>query len=304
MKTRGVIPGVNAAATTDLPVLLPAADRVAHESARHRREGAWRLELKAWHGFVLLAVFLLSLGVAEAQVERPDDRSPLATLIRWIPFLLWQNGNGFVLNLIISFSAMAIGTVAGAALGLGQISIFKPVRIVCWSLTQFFRNSPWLVLLFCIMLLLPFEIEIGDHVYKIPDWIKAVIGFSLPIMANLSEVVRGAVQSIPTGQWESSEALAFTRMQQLWMIVLPQCFKRMIPPWMNWYAILTMATPLCSIMGVEESVNLAQQAMTAEDSRPELLAPFYSFLMVVFFIYCYPIARWTIYLERKYTVNI
>ncbi|MDX1513233.1 MAG: amino acid ABC transporter permease, partial [Gammaproteobacteria bacterium] len=296
--------GVNAAATTDLPVLLPAADRVAHESARHRREGAWRLELKAWHGFVLLAVFLLSLGVAEAQVERPDDRSPLATLIRWIPFLLWQNGNGFVLNLIISFSAMAIGTVAGAALGLGQISIFKPVRIVCWSLTQFFRNSPWLVLLFCIMLLLPFEIEIGDHVYKIPDWIKAVIGFSLPIMANLSEVVRGAVQSIPTGQWESSEALAFTRMQQLWMIVLPQCFKRMIPPWMNWYAILTMATPLCSIMGVEESVNLAQQAMTAEDSRPELLAPFYSFLMVVFFIYCYPIARWTIYLERKYTVNI
>ncbi|HEX9585716.1 MAG TPA: amino acid ABC transporter permease, partial [Gammaproteobacteria bacterium] len=159
-------------------------------------------------------------------------------------------------------------------------------------------------LLFCIMLLLPFEIKIGGTVYNIPDWMKAVIGFSLPIMANLSEVVRGAVLSIPTGQWESSEALAFSRMQQLWMIVLPQCFKRMIPPWMNWYAILTMATPLCSIMGVEESVNLAQQAMTAEDSRPELLVPFYSFLMVVFFMYCYPIARWTIYLERKYAVNI
>jgi polar amino acid transport system permease protein len=44
--------------------------------------------------------------------------------------------------------------------------------------------------------------------------------------------------------------------------------------------------------------------MTAEDSRPELLVPFYSFLMVVFFMYCYPIARWTIYLERKYAVNI
>ena len=90
----------------------------------------------------------------------------------------------------------------------------------------------------------------------------------------------------------------------MWMIILPQCFKRMIPPWMNWYAILTMATPLCSIMGVEESVNLAQQAMTAEDSRPELLAPFYIFLLVIFFCYCYPIARWTIRLERRYAVKI
>jgi len=299
-----VIPGVDAAAATDLPVLLPVAERLSRETGRQRREGVWRLELRAWHGFVLFAIFLISLGVAEAQVETPGDRSPFATLVRWIPFLLWQNGNGFVLNLIISFLAMAIGTVAGAVLGLGQISIFKPVRMICWSVTQLFRNSPWLVLLFCIMLLLPFEIKIGDTVYNIPDWMKAVIGFSLPIMANLSEVVRGAVLSIPTGQWESSEALAFSRMQQLWMIVLPQCFKRMIPPWMNWYAILTMATPLCSIMGVEESVNLAQQAMTAEDSRPELLVPFYSFLMVVFFMYCYPIARWTIYLERKYAVNI
>ena len=303
MTSRRLIPGINAAATTDLPILLPAAERLTRMTQREKREGTWRLELKAWHGFVLFAIFLLSLGVAEAQVETHQDRSPFGTLVRWIPFLLWQNGNGFVLNLAISFCAMAIGTVAGAALGLGQISIFKPVRIVCWSVTQFFRNSPWLVLLFCIMLLLPFEIQFGDTIIKIPDWMKAVIGFSLPIMANLSEVVRGAVQSIPTGQWESSEALAFTRMQQLWMIVLPQCFKRMIPPWMNWYAILTMATPLCSIMGVEESVNLAQQAMAAEDGRPELLAPFYTFLMVVFFMYCYPIARFTIYLESKYTVN-
>ncbi|MEE9158183.1 MAG: amino acid ABC transporter permease, partial [Gammaproteobacteria bacterium] len=86
--------------------------------------------------------------------------------------------------------------------------------------------------------------------------------------------------------------------------ILPQCFKRMIPPWMNWYAILTMATPLCSIMGVEESVRLAQDAMTAEDSRTELLGPFYVFLLIVFFIYCYPIARLTIALEKKYAVKI
>ena len=304
MKSRAAIPGVTAPSCTDLPVLFPEATRLSEDTRRARSEGTWRLELKAWHGFVLFSIFLLAIGAAEAQAQGDPDRSPIATLIRWMPVILWANGNGFVLNLIISFFAMAIGTVAGAALGLGQISIYKPVRMFCWSVTQFFRNSPWLVLLFCIMLLFPFEVRIFGEIYSIPAWLKATIGFSLPVMANLSEVVRGAVQSIDTGQWESSEALAFTRMQQLWMIILPQCFKRMIPPWMNWYAILTMATPLCSIMGVEESVNLAQQAMSAEDSRPELLAPFYTFLMVVFFLYCYPIARWTIYLERKYTVKI
>jgi polar amino acid transport system permease protein len=304
VSTRAAIPGVNAPTATDLPVMAPAAAGLCQAAGRDRREGGWRFRLEAWHGFVLLAIFLLAIGAAEAQPGSDPDRSPIATLIRWIPVVLWANGNGFVLNLVISFLAMAIGTVAGAALGLGQISIYKPVRMVCWSVTQFFRNSPWLVLLFCIMLLFPFEARFFGEIYSIPAWVKATIGFSLPVMANLSEVVRGAVQSIDTGQWESSEALAFTRMQQLWMIILPQCFKRMIPPWMNWYAILTMATPLCSIMGVEEAVNLSQQAMAAEDSRPELLAPFYTFLMLVFFIYCYPIARWTIYLERKYTVKI
>jgi len=282
-------------------VLAPAAGRIARSGARERAEGTWRVELRAWHGLALLAFFLLAVGVAEAQTEEPDQ-GPIATLLRWIPVLLWVDGKGFVLNLVISFLAMAIGTATGAALGLAQVSLVAWVRRVAWFLTQLFRNSPWLVLLFCIMLLFPFEIVIGDTIIPIPGWIKATIGFSLPVMANLSEVVRGAVQSIPTGQWESAESLAFTRRQTMWMIILPQCFKRMIPPWMNWYAILTMATPLCSIMGVEESVNLAQQAMTAEDSRPELLAPFYTFLLVVFFLYCYPIARWTIRLERKYSV--
>ena len=303
-KRRRAIPGLNSVAVTDLPVLLSSGERLAHRAQTERVEGIWRVKLKAWHGLLLIALFVLVAGIVEAQSQSDPDKGVFATLWRWMPVLLWKNGNGFILNLIISFFAMAIGTVAGAALGLAQVSLLAPVRSSSWFVTQFFRNSPWLVLLFCIMLLLPFEIQIGNIVIEIPGWLKATIGFSLPVMANLSEVVRGAVQSIPTGQWESAESLAFTRRQTMWMIILPQCFKRMIPPWMNWYAILTMATPLCSIMGVEESVNLAQQAMTAEDSRTELLAPFYLFLLVVFFAYCYPIARYTVYLERKFTVKV
>jgi polar amino acid transport system permease protein len=290
---------------SDLPVLLPSASRLLNDAKKPGCEGIFRLELKLWHGAVLLLVLGIVLGVAEAADDTKD--SVWVVLVRWMPFILWgQEGHwqGFALNIIISFFAMLLGTVAGAALGLMQISLLLPVRKGSWLVTQFFRNSPWLVLLFTIMLMLPFEIQIGDLIIPIPDWVKAVIGFSLPVMANISEVVRGAVISLPSGQWESAESLAFTRFQTMWMIILPQCVKRMIPPWMNWYAILAMATPLCSIMGVEESVTFTQQAMAAEGGRPELLTPFYVFLLVVFFIYIYPIARWTVRLERKYAVKI
>jgi polar amino acid transport system permease protein len=224
-----------------------------------------------------------------------------ATLWRWLPFVV---GSGFVMNLLISFFTMLFGTVAGVFLGLGQISVVAPVRKFSWFITQLFRNSPWLVLLFIVMLTFPFEIEIGEHIISIPDWMKAVFGLSFPIMANISEVVRGAVQSVPTGQWEASESLAFSRVQTIWQIILPQCFKRMIPPWMNWYAILTMATPLVSLLGVEEIVTLSRQAMEAEDNHPELLIPFFGFALLIFFAYCYPIARWTLKLEERYSVKL
>jgi polar amino acid transport system permease protein len=90
----------------------------------------------------------------------------------------------------------------------------------------------------------------------------------------------------------------------MWMIILPQCFKRMIPPWMNWYAILTMATPLCSILEVQEMMKSTREALNALGDKPELVAPFYTFVLVVFFVYIYPIARWTIHLERKFAVKI
>jgi polar amino acid transport system permease protein len=222
-------------------------------------------------------------------------------LLKWIPFLFTS---GFLFNVLISVFAMLFGTLAGAALGLGQISKLAIIRRSSWFITQLFRNSPWLVILFIVLLALPFEFVLFGVVFSIPDWTKAVFGLSLPIMANISEIVRGAVLSVPTAQWEAAESLAFSRQQILWRIILPQCFKRMIPPWMNWYAILTMATPLCSLLGVEEIITLSRQAMEAEDNHPELLVPFYSFALGMFFLYCYPIARLTIRLERKYAVKL
>ncbi len=294
------IPGISPnSQQSDLPVLLPYQGHSAGKP-EDLRFSRWLASSSPW---VLLVIFLLISFYPLAVLAQSKYTliQAFATLWRWLPFVV---GSGFVMNLLISFFTMLFGTVAGVFLGLGQISVVAPVRKFSWFITQLFRNSPWLVLLFIVMLTFPFEIEIGEHIISIPDWMKAVLGLSLPIMANISEVVRGAVQSVPTGQWEASESLAFSRVQTIWQIILPQCFKRMIPPWMNWYAILTMATPLVSLLGVEEIVTLSRQAMEAEDNHPELLIPFFGFALLIFFAYCYPIARWTLKLEERYSVKL
>ena len=293
------IPGIHTRAVTDLPVLLPY---------RYRNPGAmdvvafsrWLVASAPWVTLILCALIVIWPLTALAASRYGYDDATRA-LIKWLPFLV---GSGFLFNVLISVLTMAIGTIAGVVLGLAQLSVFRPIRAVAKFFTQLFRNSPWLVLLFIVLLALPFEIVIGDMIIRVPDWMKAVFGLSLPIMANVSEVVRGAVQSVSTGQWEAAESLAFSRQQILWQIILPQCFKRMIPSWMNWYAILTMATPLCSLLGVEELITLSGQAIEAEDNHPELLVPFYSFALLIFFAYCYPIARFTIRLEKRFAVKI
>lgn len=246
---------------------------------------------------VLLVVFVCSSAYGATAVGGHD--SIPVVLWRWAPLLLW----GFLFNLVISVLSMGLGTVAGVPLGIMQLSphpvISRPARLI----TQFFRNAPWLVLLFICVLLLPFEFRIFGLRIPFPDWTKAVIGFALPAMANVSEIVRGAVQSVPSGQWESAESLCFSRRQTMLQIILPQCIKRMLPPWMNLYSLIAMSSVNASVVGVSEMLTITTQVHAAEGSRPELLAPLYSFALVCFFIYSYPISRWTEYLERKYQVK-
>ena len=280
---------------TDLPVMLEPKYRGPDPLGFSR----WLASMPVWvlpAGLILIFVWPTFV---QAQTVYSADRIA-AIMAKWLPLLVTK---GFLLNVIISFFTMFFGTIAGLFLGLGRVSNIKLIRGASWLIVQLFRNSPWLVLLFIVMLTLPFEIRIGDTFIPVPDWMKAVFGLSLPIMANLAEIVRGAIQSVPSAQWEAAESLAFTRRQILWQIILPQCFKRMIPPWMNWYAIMTMATPLVSLLGVAELVTLSRQAMEAEGNNPSLLVPFYGFALIIFFAYCYPIARLTMRLEKKFAVK-
>jgi polar amino acid transport system permease protein len=122
-------------------------------------------------------------------------------------------------------------------------------------------------------------------------------------MAYMSEYMRGAILSIPTGQWESAESLGFSRRQIMTDIILPQTVKRVLPSWMNLYAVLTMATPLVSIIGVNDVMALTRAALSAE-GRVDMLIPMYLYILSWFFIYCYPISAATRALERKYSVKL
>lgn len=272
-----------------LPVLLPLR-RPAPPGARERIFGP-RTAL-----VLVGCLFALTIGRGFAQEAAPA-RSVLTMLLDWTPTL----AKGFGFNVLISILAMSIGTVLGVGLGVLQVSPNGVLRRAAWAVTQFFRNSPWLVLLFYCILLIPFQITLFGVTVPFPGWIKAVIGLSLPVMAYTSEFMRGAIQSIPTGQWESAASLGFTRGQTLRNIILPQTVKRVLPPWMNLYAVLTMATPLVSIVGVNEVMALTRAALSAE-GRVDLLIPMYFYILCWFFLYCYPISALTGRLERRFSV--
>ncbi|KGM89153.1 amino acid ABC transporter membrane protein 2, PAAT family [Roseovarius mucosus DSM 17069] len=276
-----------------MPVMLPMRLRADGLPLADRLFNLWTLTA------LVLALAAVLIGPAFAQLATPDERTILTILLEWTPTL----AKGFGFNVLISVLSMLIGTIMGVFLGVLQVSQIRPIRQSAWLVTQFFRNSPWLVLLFYCILLIPFQFEVFGVKVPFPGWIKAVIGLSLPVMAYTSEFMRGAILSIPTGQWESAESLGFSRRMTLTNIILPQTVKRVLPSWMNLYAVLTMATPLVSIIGVDDVMALTRAALSAE-GRADLLIPMYLYILSWFFLYCYPISSLTRVLERKYSVKL
>ena len=274
---------------TVLAVLPPA--RIAPAASVNFEPFRWAL-------VSMLAAAVFSVAAAFAQQAPQTTTSPAVTVAKWLPLIF----SGFLFNLTVSVSAMVLGTASGVLLGFGLLAHNRLILGLSWTTMQFFRNAPWLVILFYAMFLIPFQFRVFGTTVPFPDGVKAVIGLALPAMANVAEILRGGIVSIPLGQWESAESLAFTRRQTLWQIIMPQAVKRMLPPWMNLYAILTMATPLISIVGVQDGLTMTRSALVAE-SRPELLIPMYLALLLMFFAYCYPIALASRLFERRLEIR-
>ncbi|CAH1661257.1 amino acid ABC transporter permease [Chelatococcus asaccharovorans] len=234
-----------------------------------------------------------------ALLDMFGPHSAWAVLIPWFPLIL----KGFWLNILISVLAMAIGIVTGAALGALQMSKVRLIVLPARVLTLFLRNSPWLVIVFYVMYLMPFEIRVGSQWISFPDWVKAVVAFSLPVTGYISEIVRGGMRAVPTTQWEAAEALAFGPARTVFSIILPQAFKQMLPPTMNLYCSVAMATSLANIVGVQEVITITQTILTTE-TRPGLILPAYGITLALFFVYVFPISLLSRQLERVWSKGL
>ncbi|KAF1042675.1 MAG: Inner membrane amino-acid ABC transporter permease protein YhdY [Herbaspirillum frisingense] len=252
--------------------------------------GQWRLAVL----LTVLLAGLLPIGVALAQLLRSTSLG--AQLLHWSPLLLW----GMLVNIQISALAIALGTVAGLFVGALQLSPLPLLRVPARWYVQLFRNAPMLVLIYFATYVFPFEIQIGRHFVSFPDWIKVTLGLALPASANVAdEIFRGAIASIPSAQWEASASLGLRRQHAYRWVILPQCLRRMLPPWMNLYATITMGTSLASLAGVKDLLDSAQIA-SATVNRVDFTVAVYFFTLLLFFLYCYPISRLTQTLEKRH----
>jgi len=132
------IPGVTSfQSKTDLPVLLPYQARSSGDPL-DLRFSRWLASSSPWLMFALfLLVSLYPMAVMAQSKYTLEDA--FSTLWRWLPFVV---GSGFVMNLLISFFTMLIGTATGILLGLGQISLLPPVRKLSWFLPPNFFAIP------------------------------------------------------------------------------------------------------------------------------------------------------------------
>ncbi|GLR58676.1 MULTISPECIES: amino acid ABC transporter permease [Rhizobium] len=238
-------------------------------------------------GFTALPLVIVLWSLADLTLGRE--------LVTWLPYL----GSGFMMNVVISLCAMTLGTTVGAVFGILELVSFKLVRYPVVAYVQVFRNAPHLVLIFATTYIFPFEIVVAGNYLPFPDWMKAVIGLAIPASAYVAEITRGAILSIPTTQWEAAKGLGFSRGQALRWIILPQCLRRSLPPWMNILASITMGTSLASLVGVHELLHAATDASTSV-RRLDFTIIAYIVVMAAFFTLCYPIARLTRRLERRF----
>ncbi|WP_454255560.1 amino acid ABC transporter permease [Pseudomonas sp. Marseille-Q8238] len=218
-----------------------------------------------------------------------------AELLPWLPML----GRGFAMNLWMGLLAMLLACLVGTVLGAAQLAPLAWVRVPARLVTQVLRNSPWLVVMFFVMHLLPYELRVADTHLAVPGWFKAVVALSIPATGNLAEIVRGGLRAIPLAQWEAATALGYGSLARLRQVILPQALRHMLPPAMGLYCVVTMSTALASLVGVSEALSVAREVLAAE-ARTDLLLPVYGLVLMAFFFYIFPLSLLARALERRW----
>ena len=196
----------------------------------------------------------------------------------------------------ISLISIAISMVLGLLLGFAVSRRNRIVRAVMRCYLEFIHIMPQMVLLFLV-----FFGTSKAFGWNLSGELSSVIVFSLWGTAEMSDLVRGAVTSVPNIQYESALALGMTRAQANRYVILPQAVRRLIPQSINLITRMIKTTSLVLMIGVVEILKVAQQIIEANrKASPNAAFGVYLAIFIMYYLACRPLSLAAKKLERHW----
>lgn len=196
----------------------------------------------------------------------------------------------------ISMISVAISIPLGIILGILMTWKNPICRAILRCYLEFVRIMPQMVLLFLV-----YFGTTRAFGWDLSGELASMIVFTVWGTAEMSDLVRGALISIPIHQYESAEALGLTGMQSYRYIILPQVVRRLIPLSINLITRMIKTTSLVLMIGVVEVLKVAQQIIEANRmSSPNAAFGIYLTVLFIYFIACWPISLLAKYLEKRW----
>ena len=202
---------------------------------------------------------------------------------------------GFMLTLIIGVTGISFSLPIGIGLALGRTSDLPAVRILCVLFIEFIRGVPLIALLFIASTMLNYFLPPGTTFDLL---MRVLIMVTLFSAAYIAEVVRGGLQGIPSGQFEAADSLGLSYWKAQRLIILPQALKISIPGIVNTFIGLYKDTTLVLIIGMLDPLGIGRASL-ADAEWAGLAREVYLFIAIFFFLCCFGMSRYSLYLERK-----
>lgn len=203
---------------------------------------------------------------------------------------------GLSVTVEIAFISIIFGSLLGIIIGLSRTSKSKIVLFINRVYLEAFRIIPTLVWLFIFYFGVTTALNID-----LDGEIVSIIVFTLWGAAEMGDIVRGALISLPKHQIESGKALGLNDMQIYRYIMIPQAIRRMIPGTINLATRMIKTTSLVVLIGVIDVVKMGQQIIeTARFEYPTASFWIYGFIFFLYFIICYPLSKLSKHLELKW----
>ena len=202
---------------------------------------------------------------------------------------------GLGVTIWIAAVSVVISIFLGFLFGILLTRKNRALKLLCAAYLEFMRIMPQMVLLFLAYfgLARAFDISISGEA-------ASIIVFSLWGTAEMGDLVRGALQSIPRHQYESGRAVGLTERQIFFYIIIPQTIKRLVPLSMNLITRMIKTTSLVVFVGVIEVVKVGQQIIEANRMKiPTASIAVYGIIFLMYFIVCWPLSLAADKLEKR-----